>query len=124
MQLYIAGHNQEEAKKAATILFEAGHSITSRWLYNDFKPTEEYSLSERKDIACMDASDVIASDAVVLLSSPEKVSGGKFVEVGIAIGLGKKVFIVGRRENMLMYHYLCKRFDSIETLVESLMYGD
>jgi len=124
MKLYIAGHDQYEARKIASILHNAGHGITSRWLDEDFKPTKEYSLAERKTIAYMDTFDVIAADALVLISSPEKVSGGKFVEAGIAIGLGKKVFIIGHVENMLLYHDLCQRFDNVGILVESLMYED
>ena len=39
----------------------------------------------------------------MLISGPDKYSGGKFVEVGIAVGLDKSVVVIGHRENTLLY---------------------
>lgn len=120
MKLYVAGHNQEESRTVAVCLIEAGHSITSRWLNEDFKRTSEYTDLDRTAIACRDVEDVELCDSLVLISSPRRVPGGKFVEAGVALALGKKVLILGHRENMLLYHTLCHSFDNVEDLIEFL----
>jgi hypothetical protein len=63
---------------------------------------------------------VISSDALVLLSSPFRVPGGKFVETGIAVGRGMPVFVLGVRENMLMWHSSVQAFNTVEDLIDFL----
>lgn len=114
MKIYIAGHNQEEGRRLAEILKRCGHTITSTWL-NESLAEENGSDDENKRlIAEKDAKEIFSSDAVVLFASPRRVPGGKFVECGIAIGAGLPVYLLGHRENMLMYHGLVQQFNSIE----------
>lgn len=68
-----------------------------------FEPTATYTEAQREAVAQMDLEDIKGSDALILLAGPEKYSGGKFVEAGYAMGKGKPVVIVGRRENMLLW---------------------
>lgn len=102
MKIYIASHSKELANAFASNL-PAGFAITSRWHSKEFLPTDHHSLGDRFEIAIEDANDIKRADALVLLSGPDKYSGGKFVEAGIAYGMGKPVYFVGRRENMLCY---------------------
>jgi hypothetical protein len=44
----------------------------------------------------------------------------KLEQAGVAIGQGKPVFNIGRRENMLMWHPLVTQFYSVEALIEFL----
>lgn len=118
MKLYIAAHNQEDARKVAILCAAAGHQITSTWLQEDFKRTAEYTEADKRAIADKDAREVAESDALVLLPSAMRIPGGKFVEVGIALGLGKPVFILGHRENMLMWHSHTICFASAEDLLK------
>lgn len=112
MKVYVACHNPDLAEGIANKLRKRGWEITSRWHDGrPFKPTEEHTHQERMDIAMMDVDGVTAADAVVLIAGPEKYSGGKFVEAGIAIGQGKPVYVVGRRENMLLWHPLVRTFE-------------
>ena len=120
MKLYIAGHNQIEAITAAKMLGREGHSITSRWLWAPFNPTEKYAPEKREEIATMDADDVTEADALVLLSCEARVPGGKFVEAGIALGQGKEVFVIGRRENMLLWHPRVYCFATIHECILAL----
>lgn len=117
MKLYIAGNNQEEARAVAGILRAAGHTITSRWLEEDFSRTSEYTEQDRERIASIDLEDVTLADALVICASPRRVPGGKFVEAGIAMGQGKTVYVLGHRENMLLWHPQVKRFDSVENFI-------
>lgn len=114
MKLYIAGHNQQEANAVASLCREAGHEITSRWLDKPFNPTEQHTEAERRQIAYEDTADVTAADALVLCASPRRVPGGKFVEAGIALGQMKYVYVLGHRENMLLWHPRVQQFNSVE----------
>lgn len=102
MRIYIACHSKETATEFAETVPE-WVSVVSRWHEKEFLPTDRHSENERYAIAIEDANDIRRADALVLIAGPEKYSGGKFVEAGIAYGLGKPVYVVGRRENMLTY---------------------
>lgn len=103
MKVYIASHCRWAGLYCAAVLEAQGHEITSRWLKYPFLPTEEYTTEGRANIARMDYDDVARSDALFLVAGPDRYSGGKFVEAGIAMGLGLPITVLGRRENMLMW---------------------
>lgn len=103
MKIYVASHDRWAACHVAEILRSKGHVIVSRWHNKEFLPTTEHNEAERREIALEDFEDVTVSDALVLVSGPDKYSGGKFVEAGIALGQGKRVIVIGRRENMLLW---------------------
>jgi hypothetical protein len=103
MKVYIASHCRWAGLYCANILHEQGHEITSRWLFQPFLSTPEYTEGDRQQIAKMDFDDVSRSEALLLVSGPEKYSGGKFVEAGIALALGLPITVLGRRENMLLW---------------------
>lgn len=103
MKVYVASHDRWAACHVASVLEAHGHFITSMWLYKEFNATQDHTVAQREEIAAEDVADVRRSDALVLISGPDKYAGGKFVEAGIAIGLGKQVVVIGRRENMLLW---------------------
>ena len=103
MKIYIASHSRWAALHVASVLRSRGHEICSRWINKPFNRVADYTEQEREVIATEDVIDVINCDSLVLVSGPDKYPGGKFVEAGIAIGLGKRVIIIGRRENMLLW---------------------
>jgi nucleoside 2-deoxyribosyltransferase len=119
MKLYIAGHNQEEARAVAKLCVEAGHEITSRWLEEDFSKSPQYTETDKTGIASVDVEDVHLADALVMIPSPRRIPGGKFVEAGVAIGTNKRVFVLGHRENMLMWHPLVSAWASVEDFLKS-----
>lgn len=102
-KVYVASHCRWAAEHVAHVLSAEGYEITSRWHGKPFHPTEDHPVRERQLLATEDLEDVTEADALVLVAGPQKYSGGKFVEAGIAIGQGKKVVVVGRRENMLLW---------------------
>jgi hypothetical protein len=103
MKIYVAAHCRWAAHYVALVLSYSGHEITSGWIYTDFKPTDQHDETERAGIAQDDFDDVARSDALVLVAGPDRYPGGKFVETGIALGMGKHVVVIGRRENMLIW---------------------
>lgn len=103
MKFYIAAHDKELAQDQAKELISLGFEVTSKWHSKEFLATGSHSLAERFEIAIEDLNDIKRADCLLLLSGPDKYSGGKFVEAGIAYGLGKPVYFKGHRENMLCH---------------------
>lgn len=120
MKIYVAAHCRWAGNHVATVLREAGHQITSRWLDMEFKPTDQHSSNEKPAIAQIDFDDDAEADALVLLAGPERYPGGKFVEAGIALGLGRRVVVIGRRENMLMWLPTVEQVETPEDAISLL----
>lgn len=124
--IFVASHSREIAIEVARQLRAAGHHVTSRWLEVDTKfgdTTAEYSDAERRDLALLNETDVrAATGGVVLITEAGRrcVPGGKHVESGIALALGRPVYILGRRENIFHWHPRCICFDDIDGLLKSL----
>jgi nucleoside 2-deoxyribosyltransferase len=117
MKYYIAAHSQEDAKHLKVILESHGNEVTSRWIESASFGLGCYSEDDRRRIAAEDCEDVKSCDALILLESPGRVPGGKFVEAGFAMGLGKPIYIIGRRENMLMWHPFMIQYDDLGEFV-------
>jgi len=117
VKFYIASHSQEGACKLMHAVQSYGHEVTARWILSDKKfcqGLDAYSDEERTKIATMDEEDIFAAtDGLILLAEePGKlVPGGKHVETGIAIALGRPVFVIGRRENIFHWHPRVHLFD-------------
>jgi hypothetical protein len=110
IKCYIAGCNIDECRALRDLLVEKGYEITAKWLDEPFRRTLTYSVENRRHIANMDRDDVLRSDLLIHFATDRYIPGGKFVEVGIAIGANIPVINVGHQENMLMW---C---DSVETV--------
>jgi hypothetical protein len=110
LKFFIASHSQIEAKKLRDQLVKAGHEVTSRWIIEDTKfhmSLNAYTDEERTHIAQLDEEDVRkAEDGVILIAEKKGrcVPGGKHVETGIALGLGRPIYVIGRKENIFHWH--------------------
>lgn len=81
-------------------LRNAGHEPTSRWV-DDNK--EDTPLAEA---AAMDLIDIERADVLILFTNQKGTmfkSGGRFVELGYAIGIDKRVIVVGDYENVFIH---------------------
>jgi nucleoside 2-deoxyribosyltransferase len=76
-----------------------GHTITSRWLKSPDELADEHA---RKDLADVAEADVLL--ALNYAGWEDKGTGGRHVEFGYAIALGKRIVLVGLRSNI--FHYL------------------
>jgi len=134
MKFYLAARysRNEEMRAIRDALVSGGHEVTSRWidlhietgskLKKSFTP--DYLAKETEFCSIYgqaDVDDIIAADAVISFTSLDGGGkGGRHVEFGLAIGSGKKCYIVGPRENIfhtlpqvLVYQY-------VETLLSDL----
>lgn len=108
MRIYIASRNQEAGRRLRTVVQSLGHIVTSRWLdeaqYTGM-PTEQ---QEKVRAAVENLEDVQSADLLILRAEPDGsfVPGGKHVETGAALALGKPVIVLGRPENVFHWHPL------------------
>lgn len=131
MKIYIAARfsRRPEANRLAQVLKSYGYTITSRWVKPDQTDLPETGISEqatdsdRRRFAMEDYEDVKACDwCISLMEEPRNNSrGGRHIEFGIALALGKKLTIIGPRETV--FHHLDQvgHFDSIEEFLYRLV---
>lgn len=104
MRIYIAAPfiMKETCRVYERVLREAGHIMTSRWHGLDGENLKDGDEWARKDIA-----DVAAADALLAVNPIEWMNagtGGRHVEFGAALMLGKKIVIIGVRSNI--FHHM------------------
>lgn len=125
MKIYLASRysRRGELKKIASTLRSMGHVVTSRWLETEWvnRPSESSAAPPeyREKYAIIDLEDVKESECVISFTDPPNSSGrgGRHVEFGYAYGLGKKLIVVGYRENL--FHHL-PEVDFFETVEQML----
>ncbi len=108
-------------------LIAAGHDVRARWLdgehqiSNEGKPigengealvegddggSDDRSASLRRQFAYDDLSDVEQCDTLIAFTEAPRSGfsrGGRHVELGIAIGMDKRIIVVGHRENIFCW---------------------
>lgn len=94
---------REELNRYRAELEALGIEVTSRWLAaqpQDVRST--YSDGEWRALALTDQEDVLAADVLVCFTEPDGDggNGGRHVELGMALALGRHVIVVGRREHI------------------------
>lgn len=99
-----------EMTTVADELAKAGHTVVSRWLATEWSNDGEGSSAAppeyREKYAVIDAEDVRACDTFVAFTEPPNAGGrgGRHVEFGMAVALGKRLIVVGHYENI--FHHL------------------
>ena len=103
-----------------------GHIVTARWITADSKfrdGLQAYSDDEKIQLTLMNEQDVrAASSGLVLIAETDGryVPGGKHVETGIALALGRPVYVIGVRENLFHWHPLVRVFADADAFVRWL----
>jgi hypothetical protein len=109
MHFYLAARYSRrfELRRYRKQLARLGHTVTSRWL--DGKSDEDAATAHR------DLQDVERADALILFCEKPRcpTRGGRFIETGYALGLGKAVTAIGVDiENIFLYLPDIMRFDT------------
>jgi hypothetical protein len=90
-----------------TDLLRLGHVCTARWIDQKLDADSDANMRDR---ATMDLEDLeLAGVLVAFTEAPRAMvehggRGGRHVELGYALSRGKKILLVGPRENV--FHYL------------------
>ena len=128
--IYIAARfsRRPECNALAHKLQALGHTITSRWVRpgdDQVIPTgtsAQAADAERRRFAMEDVEDVLACNWMIsLMEEPRSnTRGGRHIEFGMALGLGKRLTIIGPRETVFHHLDAVEHFDSVEAFLESL----
>ena len=112
--IYIAARYDriEEMNRYAFSLRACGFEVTSRWLNgtHQIHPSPEKVDADAENVAWEarpfaqdDFEDVKRSDILIFFSEPptsHSKRGGRHVEFGLALAWGKRIMVVGNRENV------------------------
>lgn len=101
MRVYIAAPFQERQQAQALMakIEAAGISVTSSWLKQDDELSDQFARQDLKDVAYADALVALNPDGYA-----DRGTGGRHVEFGYALALGKRIVLVGARTHI--FHYL------------------
>jgi len=94
MKIYIASkfENQDAFRALKEELEQAGHKITHDWTREEVFANSRTLKQDLAMFANLDFNGVTSCDALVLLAAPKM--AGAFVELGIALALGKMILVV------------------------------
>lgn len=117
---YAAKFEPHGLKTFAQALNDSGHVCNSRWLFEEGHGGKGKSPEEQKKYAMEDFLDI--SNSEYLIHFCDQVGPtpgrGKFVEVGYALAVGKRVLIVGNDCDECVFYFMqnCRRFKTVEAL--------
>lgn len=105
MKFYFASRFRHKAKilEISKLLESKKHKVVSSWINNpSLKPYEENEKQCRL-MAKKIESEIKKSDIFVLIS--DRAGTDMFVELGIAISLKKKIYVVGKYGKRSLMHF-------------------
>ncbi len=110
---------REELKVYRAELEALGIEVTSRWLETEPRHRSAYSDGDWRVLGQADQEDVLAAESLLCFSEAagEGGNGGRHVELGMALALGRRVIVVGRREHI--FHHL-PEVELVESWPEAL----
>lgn len=123
MKIYLASRYSRRSQlcEIRDELVRMGHVVTSRWLDTEWDRQSPDGSSAappeyRREYAEIDLQDVSAADVVANFTEKPGLAnagrGGRHVEFGYALALGKQVVVIGHRENLFHEHPSVVFFDS------------
>lgn len=110
MKVYLAARYSlnPRLREFAAYLRARGEEVTSRWINGSHEINDHPSDKARQRLAEEDMQDLIDADVMISFSEPPltatRARGGRHVEFGLAIAWGKRIIVVGPKENV--FHYL------------------
>jgi hypothetical protein len=122
MKVYVSAASPLEADYVAGFIKNSGHEITSTWHSLHSLPPNRPEDWRRK-IEKENDPQIRKANVLVLVASRGLVPGGKFVEVGIALGAGKRVLVLGdheKPENKMLRHPKVEIFRSLSDLIAAI----
>jgi nucleoside 2-deoxyribosyltransferase len=111
MRIYLAARYSKhpEMQGVRDLLQVLGHEVTSRWIDQhggDQLESATHAQLNSQPEACQvygqhDMADIDAADVVISFTYPDGGGkGGRHIEFGYALGTGKRMILVGPRENI------------------------
>ena len=126
MLVYLAAAypRRDELKSAASLLREAGFTVTSRWLKEDLPLNVKLGDCSPKiceTFAIVDLEDIEKANTLLFFSENPNVGvprGSRHVEFGFALGRGKRVCVLGGHENVFQYLPQIVHYSDLDSFIE------
>jgi len=120
MKFYVAGkwQGRSAVQQVQRMLIARRHTITVDWT-NHTNPEEDSMLQEW---AIRDVEGVLACDTYIGLFTGNHYYTGALVEMGVALGLGKRVWVIGNGINACIFlsHPLVTKFPTVKSMLRVL----
>jgi len=121
MKIYIATKKQDAAvalRRKLKEIFQDKVSFVSSWIdqesYGNTPICQKMAIAERCE------NDVKQCDLLINIADEVNTHGGKHVELGIALALGKKIMVLGRKENIFHHHKSVIFFETDDKLIDKM----
>jgi nucleoside 2-deoxyribosyltransferase len=119
-KVYLAARflRREEMEGYVPLFNELGYDVIARWVFGG-----EEELT-REQIARLDLDDVAEAETLVIFTHPRgepQPGGGRFVEMGYALALGKEVIVIGPHENVFTSTTGVKVYDNLEDFSKGIL---
>jgi nucleoside 2-deoxyribosyltransferase len=100
VKIYLASkyHTKPRMARYAKELRAVGHQVVSRW--HDATKSVGW-----REAAVRDTHDVNKCDILVMFTRPFSPSGGRHVELGLALAMRKRVLLIGRKRENVFQDY-------------------
>jgi hypothetical protein len=116
-RIYLAAmySRRAEMEVIADELKQHGYEITARWVYGG-----EENL-DLEGICFLDLEDVLRADTVISFTHTRNTmlptGGGRHVEFGYGLAHGKRMVLIGPRENVFHSHPKVEVYDNIDSWI-------
>lgn len=122
MKIYLAARYDRrwEMLGVAATLARAGHDVTSRWIEGG-RGDDPAIIPAVEDLIHLSQADCLVSFTEdPNRSVPWAARGGRHVEFGVALATGKRLCLVGPRENIFHHLLAVEVYASVPDLVAGL----
>jgi nucleoside 2-deoxyribosyltransferase len=121
-KIYLASRYQDHPlmREWRDLLASRGFVVVARWIEGNHEISGVDDDKERVRFAQEDLADIQACDIVIMRSDPSffrSGRGGRHVELGLAIAWGKRIVLVGERENV--FHWL-PQIDLVHSIASAI----
>lgn len=123
MKIYVAGNYSEDKLRCRSLMAElknAGHEITEDWT------DPKYNNAPHVLCCQVDVEGIRNADCIVFCAIFDRKYRGAFVEMGMALALGKPVYVLGNAIDTCVFtaHPLVRKFQSFYELIEVVEKGN
>jgi len=120
MKVYLASRYKYKEKllMLAHELMIRNYKITSSWLKTKSLKPYDQNIKESRNMAKKIERDVSQSDIFILIS--DRAGTDMFVELGIAIALNNKIYVVGKynKRSLMHLHPKIKHVNDVDELLK------
>jgi hypothetical protein len=104
MRVYLASRwsRIKEMRIVACRLQDLGHEVRSRWIWRVEPNVSNLDSPDAERVAAEDLEDIRESNCLILFAEPPRTAtrAGRMVEFGYGLAQGKRLVVIGGRENV------------------------